>query len=104
MTPEKQNRCAPRFACKRLLGGAKRNHPMTELEQDDASHKLANVEIELETLLRHTKRIKADALRDAAAMNCVNHVPACNCDVCAFTKRILTAAQTLDASAAQPNS
>ena len=25
---------------------------MTELEQDEASHKLANVEIELETLLR----------------------------------------------------
>ena len=49
------------------------------------------------------RRIQADALRDAAAMNCVNHVPACNCDVCAFTKRILTAARTLDASAAQPN-
>jgi hypothetical protein len=49
------------------------------------------------------KQVQADALRDAAAMNCANHVPACNCDVCAFTKRILTAAQTLEAPAAQPN-
>jgi hypothetical protein len=52
---------------------------------------------------RKANMIKADAFRDAAAMNCANHVPACNCDVCAFTKRILTAAQTLDASAAHPN-
>ncbi len=39
--------------------------------------------------------IEVKTLMLAAEMSGVNHVPACNCDVCAFKNRILKMAETI---------
>jgi len=66
-------------------------------EIDDCEHsKETFAPVSRETIML----IQANALIHASEMNCANHVPPCNCDVCAFKRRIFSAGKTLEAYAA----